>query len=211
MSKIARHTPLLSGENKIRALSIDSALFPHVGDAITNLTNNWEWEKVGDDIADVVAACKESVESWYSDMLIGSVLPWIINPPPGWLLLDGSTHASADYPELSALLPVHLISGANFILPDVENAFPFGVLDQDDGSVVSGTNVLNLTIGQLPAHNHTYTPPVVDIDVKTSGAPTPYGARLGSPIATGDTGAGDDIDNRPKRFGLVYAVFSGRE
>jgi hypothetical protein len=211
VAKWARHTPSLSGEKKIRALSLDSALFPHVGDAITKLTNDWEWETVGDDVADVVAACKESVESWYSDMLIGSVFPWIINPPAGWLLLDGSTYASADYPELSALLPVHLISGANFILPDVENAFPFGVLEQDDGSVVSGTNVLNLTIGQLPAHNHDYTPPIVDIEVKTVGAPTPYGARLGSPIATGDTGTGDDIDNRPKRFGLVYAVFAGRE
>jgi hypothetical protein len=182
-----------------------------VADAITQLTNDWVWEVVGDDVSDVVAACKDAVESWYSDMLIGTVFPWIINPPAGWLLLDGSTYVSADYPELSALLPLHLISGSNFILPDVENAFPFGVLDEDDSSLVVGSNLRSLTVAQLPAHNHTYTPPVVDIDVKTVGAPTPYGARLGSPIATGDTGDGDDVDIRPKRFGLVYAVFSGRE
>lgn len=210
MAKWARHTPVLAGERKLRALSIDTALFPHVGDAITALTNDSQWEKVGDDIADVVAACKESVENWYSDMLIGSVFPWIINPPSGWLLLDGTTYASVDYPELSALLPAHLISGDNFVLPDVENAFPFGVVDEDDGTVVTGSNVLNLTVGQLPSHNHTYTPPVLTIDAETPVVPIPT-AGIGSPTTTGNTGDGDDIDTRPKRFGLVYAVFSGRE
>jgi microcystin-dependent protein len=210
MSKIARHTPVLSGENKIRALSIDSALFPHVGDAITALTKDWHWEPVGDDVADIVAACKLSVESWYSDMLIGTVFPWIINPPAGWLLLDGSTYASADYPELSALLPDHLISGPDFTLPNVENAFPFGVLDKDVGTVVTGSNVLNLTTGQLPSHTHTEIPPTVGATVGGAGPPLPS-AEVGSPIASGSTGDGDDIDTRPKRFGLVYAVFVGRE
>jgi hypothetical protein len=191
-------------------LSLDSALFPHVGDAITALANDWQWEVVGDTVADVVAACKESVESWYSDMLIGTVFPWIINPPAGWLLLDGSTYANADYPELSTLLPAHLISGANFILPDVENAFPYGVLGEDDSSIVAGTNVLNLTIGQLPAHSHTYTPPVLTISAETPVVPIPT-AGIGAPVITSSTGDGDDVDIRPLRFGLVYAVFSGRE
>ena len=210
MAKIARQTPVLAGEKKIRAMSIDVALFPHVGDAITSLTNEWVWEEVGDSVADILAACKSGVESWYSDMLIGSVFPWLINPPAGWLLLDGSTYASSDYPELSALLPAHLISGANFILPDVENAFPFGVLDEDDGTVVAGSNVLNLTVGQLPAHSHAYTPPVLTINAETPVVPVPT-AGIGAPTTTGNTGSGDDIDKRPKRFGLVYAVFAGRE
>jgi microcystin-dependent protein len=207
--KIARHTPVLSGENKIRALSLDSALIPHVGDAITSLALDITWKKVGNDVVDVVAACKQSVESWYSDMLIGTVFPWIINPPAGWLLLDGSTYARADYPELSALLPAHLISGANFVLPDVENAFPFAVLDEADGSAVAGSNVLTLTVGQLPSHNHTYTPPVLTVDAETPSVPVTT-AGVGSPTTTGSTGDGDDVDIRPRRFGLVYAVFSGR-
>ena len=191
-------------------MSLDVALFPHVGDAITALTNNSEWEPVGDDVADIVASCKEIVENWYSDMLIGSVFPWIIDPPSGWLLLDGSTYASADYPELSDLLPAHLISGDDFILPDVEGAFPFGVVTEDDGMIVTGTNVLNLTVGQLPSHTHTYTPPVMTIQAETPVTPVPA-AGIGSPIATGSTGSGDDVDIRPKRFGMVYAVYSGRE
>jgi microcystin-dependent protein len=143
-------------------------------------------------------------------MLIGSIFPWIINPPAGWLLLDGSTYANADYPELSALLPGHLITGPNFTLPDVENAFPFGVLDEDDSTAVTGSNILNLTVGQLPAHNHTYTPPTLTINAETPVVPIPT-AGIGAPTTTGNTGSGDDIETRPKRFGLVYAVFAGRE
>ena len=210
MAKIARHTPVLSGEKKIRALSLDSALFSHVGDAITKLTNDWVWDSVGDSVADVVAECKSAVESWYSDMLIGTVLPWIVNPPSGWLLLDGSTYAITDYPELSALLPAHLITGPNFTLPDVSYAFPQAVQDEDDAGAVVGSNVLTLTVGQLPPHSHTYTPPALTIDAETPVVPIPT-AGIGSPTATGDTGDGDDIDIRPKRFGLVYAVFAGRE
>lgn len=210
MSHNTRHTPLLVGKNRIRALSIDGALFPHVGDALTQLTNDWQWLENGDSVADIVAECKAAIETWYGDMLIGSVIPWLINPPAGWLVLDGSTYASADYPELSALLPTHLISGANFVLPDVEAAFPFGVIDEDDGSQVAGSNVLTLSVGQLPAHNHTYTPPVLSINAETPVVPVPT-AGIGTPTSTGNTGDGDDIDIRPLRFGLVYAVFAGRE
>jgi microcystin-dependent protein len=190
-------------------MSLDVALFPHFGDAITKLSNDWVWEEVGDSVEDVVASCKDSIESWYSDMLIGSVTPWIINPPIGWLLLDGSTYATADYPELSDLLPSHLISGENFTLPDVENAFPFGVVDEDDSSVVVGSNALSLTIAQLPAHTHTYTPPTLTVSAETPVVPIPT-AGIGAPIATGATGSGDDVDIRPKRFGLIFAVYSGR-
>ena len=210
MSKIARHTPVLSGDKKIRALSVDSALFPHVGDAITKLTNDWVWDSVGDSVADVVAECKSAVESWYSDMLIGTVFPWIVNPPSGWLLLDGSTYANADYPELSALLPAHLISGANFTLPDISYAFPQAVQDEDDAGAVVGSNSLTLTVGQLPAHTHTEIPPTVGVEVGGAGAPLPS-AVVGAPVSSGSTGDGDDIDIRPKRFGLLYAVFAGRE
>jgi hypothetical protein len=174
------------------------------------LTEDYVWTKVGDSIDDVIESCKQSVESWYSDMLIGSVFPWLINPPPGWLLLDGSTYASADYPELSALLPIHLISGSNFTLPDVSYAFPQAVQDEDDAVAVVGSNVLNLSIAQLPAHTHTEIPSVVGVDVGGAGPPLPS-ATVGAPIASGSTGDGDDIDIRPFRFGLVYAVFAGRE
>ena len=88
---------------------------PHIGDAITALTNDVEWEAIGDDIADIVAACKESVEVWYSDMLIGQIAFFVSVPPSGWLELDGTTHAQADYPE-TAILLCHLPFDVHHVL-----------------------------------------------------------------------------------------------
>lgn len=208
LSKIARHTPVLTGEQKIRALSLDNALLPHVGDAITKLTNDWVWKEVGDSVEDIVDSMTASVESWYSDMLIGTVSTWLVNPPSGWLLLDGSTHTGADFPELFALLPAHLISGANFTLPDIVDAFSYGVIDEDNAGIVVGSNTLNLTVAQLPAHTHTYTPATVG--VPAGPPPTTPVASVGTPTPTGSTGDSDGIDKRPLRFGLVFAVFAGR-
>lgn len=205
---IYRHTPTLSGDIIVRCISLDTGLSKHVGEVLTALADNREWLEVADSVDDTVSAASVTVEDYYNQMLVGSVFTFIVNPPGGWLLLDGSTYASADYPELSDLLPAHLISGDNFTLPDVTAAFSYGVQDQDDGTAIEGDNVLNLTVGQLPAHTHTYTPPTLTIPV---GPPptTPVGG-IGTAVPTGSTGSGDDIDRRPLRFGLLYAVFAGR-
>ena len=206
---LARYTPTLSGDIVLKILSLDRAMSPHLADAITQLTKDSNWFVDGDSVADVVAAANVTVNDYYENMLIGSVLPWLITPPSGWLLLDGTTYASADYPELSALLPNHLISGSNFILPDVSGAFPFGVVDEDDGSQVAGSNTLNLTVAQLPAHTHTYIPPIIGADIGSVGPPVPS-TTIGTTTNTGSTGSGDDIDKRPLRFGLIYAIYAGR-
>lgn len=208
MAKIARHTPALTGITKIRAMSLDVALLAHFGDAVTELSNESQWKEIGDTVDDIVDACKSSIESWYSDMLIGSVSPWLSTPPDGWLLLDGSTHAEVDYPELFAVLDDVLKSGSDFTLPDVTESYPFGVQVKPDAGIVTGSNTLNLTVGQLPAHTHTYLPPTMTIPV---GPPptTPVGG-IGSATPTGSTGDGDNIDKRPSSFGLVFAVFAGR-
>lgn len=209
MGKLARHTPVLAGVSVIRVILLDIALVAHFADAITKLSDGWVWEEVGDSVDDIVAACKDSVESWYSQMLIGSVFPWLSTPPDGWLLLDGSTHAEDDYPELFAVLDDSLKSGSDFTLPDISDTFPFGVQVKADAGSLTGSNTLNLTVGQLPAHTHTYTPPVLTVDAETPTVPIPT-AGIGSPIATGSTGDGDDIDKRPSRVGFIFAVYAGR-
>lgn len=204
-----RHTPTLSGDIVIRCISLDSALSQHVGDALTNLTQQAEWLELADTVEEVIAAASVTVEDYYSPMLVGSVFTFIVNPPGGWLLLDGSTYANADYPELSAVLPSHLISGANFTLPDVSAAFSYGVQDDGDGSAIEGDNVLNLVVGQIPAHTHDYIPPVPAATVGGAGPPLPS-TQAGGAIPTTSVGSGDDIDRRPLRFGLIFAVFAGR-
>jgi len=204
-----RHTPNLTGNKIIRAISVDVALMPHVSDAITALTNLYSWVKIGDDVNDIIDECKDYIEQWYNNMFIGAVYGFAVDPPVGWLLLDGSTYAKVDYPELSSLLPSHLISGDNFTLPDATDAFPYGVQDHNNGMIVTGSNSITLTEAQLPPHTHTYTPPTLTIP---AGPPPQVNvAGIGTPTDTGSAGSGDSVDIRPKRFGLVFAIYAGRE
>lgn len=210
MSKYARHTPTLTGDIKIRALSLDSALFPHIGDAITQLTNESQWEAVGDAVDDIVTTCKNSVESWYSDMLIGSLQMFLMEPPSGWLLCDGTTHDKVDYPELWAILPSQLTTPTQFTLPDFTSAFLAGTDTEGEIGDEAGQNTFALSVGQLPAHSHLYTPPTLTINAETPVVPIPT-AGIGTPIQTGQTGSGEDIDNRPAHVLAMFAVFAGRE
>lgn len=200
----------MAGELKIRALSLDSALLPHVGDVLTALTNDGEWEEVGDSVADIVAAAKETVETWYSDMFIGMVQMFVALPASGWLEFDGSTFATADYPELADLIPSGWISGVNFTLPDLGDTFVTGVASAGAPGDTGGSNVIALTVGQLPSHSHLYTMPVAAPDTVGAGAPIPSVMSVTPATATSNTGSGDSIDNRPDFMSLVIAVYSGR-
>lgn len=210
-NKWARHTPVLAGANKIRALSIDNALMPHVGDAITALVNVWEWEAVGDDVADVVAACKDAVESWYSDMLIGQVAFFVSVAPSGWLELDGQTYAQADYPELFAKVPAAWISGSDFTLPDAEDVFLAGTGSGGVPGSTGGSNTHALIEAEMPAHTHTYTFPVVAPDTIGAGAPVPSVATVTPGTLTGSSGSGNAHENRPAFLAFVIAIYAGRD
>jgi microcystin-dependent protein len=202
----------LLGEKKIRAISMDVALFPHVGDAITKLTNEWVWKEVGDSVADVIASCKESVESWYSDMMIGQVSFFLGSVPDYWLALDGGTYSGDDYPELMGLLDSQFVDeGQNeFTLPDVGGLFP---IVSDDVVLLGDTGGLGdvtLSVDEMPAHTHNYQQVIVDVDVKTVGVPDPLGARLGIMIPTSSAGGGASHENKPPYFAMVVGIFSGR-
>lgn len=191
-------------------MSFDSALSPHISDAITALTSDSEWTKVADDVEDVIAACKSVVESWYSAMLIGMVHIFVTVPPAGWLEMDGTTFALADYPELSAVLPSGWISGANFTLPDMQDVFISGVGSAGTIAASSGANSYSLAVNQLPAHDHLYTMPVASPDTVGAGAPIPSVMSVAPSTPTSVTGSGATIDNRPANLALVLAVYAGR-
>lgn len=190
---------------------MDSALFPHLGDALTALTNESEWEAVGDAVADVVAASKEAVESWYSDMLIGIVGHFVMSAPAGWLEFDGSTFAAADYPELFTKLPSAWISGTDFTLPDLEGVFLSGVGSGGTIAEAGGENEHGLVVAEMPSHTHGYTFPVVAPDTISAGSPTPSVATVTPDTPTSSAGSGDPHENRPAFLALVVAVFAGRE
>lgn len=205
-----RHTPTLAGENVVRALSIDSALVPHVSDAIAQITNTWHWLEVGDSVSDVVEACADALDSWYKPMLIGQVSSFLGSLPFGWLALDGSTYDDVDYPELWSLLDGQFKSGNTFTLPDFAGLVVVAAGDGLTVGDVGGESSVTLSVDEMPAHTHNYQSVLVDIEIKTVGAPIPYGARLGPLAPTSSTGGGQSHENMMPYFVVVMGIFAGR-
>lgn len=208
----ARHTPTLEGVKVIRALSIDNALMPHVSDAIATLAESNGWFEVESTISDVVDECIEALDSWYEPMVIGQVSSFLGSLPAGWLLLDGSTYDEADYPELWSLLDAQFKneSASTFTLPDIGGLVPVaagnGYVVGDDG----GLDTVTLSLDQIPGHTHNYQSVLVDIEIKTVGAPIPYGARIGPLAPTSSAGGGQSHSNMQPFYTFVLGIFCGR-
>lgn len=209
MPGIARHTPSLTGDSAVRLVVTDTALLPDISDAITQLTNDYDWVEVGDSVDDIVTAVSETVTQYYNLMLVGLVSQFISTIPPGWLQLDGSTHAKVDYPVLWERLPSQLKTSTHFTLPDLTDVFINGATDASEIGTEAGSNSYQLSIAQLPAHTHTYVPPTLGITIGNVGPPVPA-VNLGAPIPTGSAGSGATIDNRPASVEMLFAVYAGQ-
>lgn len=210
---IGRHTPTLSGSRIVRALAIDSALIPHVSDAIAQLTFESNWFEVGDTVADVIVDSVDALDSWYlSNMLIGQVSSFLGSLPVFWLPLAGDTFDRVDYPELWDALDSQFKDSTTFTLPDLTDLFLAAAVDGiyslgDTG----GEDTHTLTTDELPAHTHTYLPPVIDLDLEAPGVPDIAAARIGTPTSTGSAGGGSDHENKPPFFAVLIGIFAGRD
>jgi microcystin-dependent protein len=74
----------------------------------------------------------------------------------GYLLLDGSTVASADstYPALWAVVPASWQSGTSLVLPDMSDKMLFGQSTTTLGAT-GGANSKTIASANLPTHTHT--------------------------------------------------------
>lgn len=98
---------------------------------------------------------------------IGTVLPYVgETAPSNYLVCDGSTVSTNDYPLLCSVVPNSWISGSGISfylkLPDLRGRVPVGY-NKDYPSGVLGLNIMGakggeerhkLTINEMPAHNH---------------------------------------------------------
>lgn len=210
MPGIARHTPLLSGSKAVRLIQVDSSLLPDIGDAITQLTNEFVWTEEGDPVSDIVASVFDTVTTYYDIMLVGLVSQFLATIPPGWLQLDGSTHLKVDYPILWERLPSQLRTGTDFTLPDLTDTFTVGAADAAAIGSEGGSNSYSLTVAQLATHTHTEIPAVIGATVGGAGPPLPS-ANPGAPIPSGPAGSDASIDNRPAFVEMLFAVYAGQE
>ena len=86
----------------------------------------------------------------------GAIMSYAGNvAPSGWLICDGSSVATATYPDLFAVIGYDFGGGgANFNLPDLSQRVPVGVGGSFARTNTGGSTTHTLTISQMPSHNH---------------------------------------------------------
>lgn len=207
-----RHTPTLTGTKVVRAVSIDSALIPHLGDAINKLSYDYVWIEYGSTVDDIVQECATAVKSFYISMLIGQISYFLGALPNGWLPLDGTTYDQLDYPELVALLDSQFKNDVaeTFTLPNVTDRF-FAVSGNNYTlGNLGGSDTHTLSVDELPPHTHDYTFPITGATIGGAGPPLPVVDAVTPGTPTSATGSGASHENRPPFIALVAGVFCGR-
>lgn len=215
-----------------------------VVNALSEMTigNNW----LGDDFARI-----EDAKAYASEMIarmqilnfnpfpIGLIVPFASDTPPdGYLLCDGTSYATADYPELFTVISYNFGgSGANFNVPSLFNRSVVGSGADFAYMDVGGAETVTLATGEMPSHNHSAANPTI-IDpshshVVTSVLPTliTIGAGVPAPSAVpsvgstapaltgisalagaiGNTGGDGAHENMPPFMALPYIIYAGRE
>jgi microcystin-dependent protein len=142
--------------------------------------------------------------------------------PAGWLLCDGSSIATATYPDLhTAIGYVYGGAGANFNLPNLVNRFVRGQSTQT--AATGGADDLTLTEAQMPTHTHTVTDPghrhgsphstqtpntvsLIAISGSTNNRIYQYTTTETTGITNANTGGSTSFDNRPAYIELMYII-----
>lgn len=120
----------------------------------------------------------EMLEKAESDLMnnwqVGSIIPSVATvTPENCLKMDGGAYPVDDYPELANIVPNAWIVGINIVLPDMSESGVFGANTDANIGVFRGENSVQLTVGEMPTHNHTQNP---HSHTYTQGIGTPTGA-----------------------------------
>tara|TARA_R110000751_G_scaffold79680_2_gene160561 strand:- start:806 stop:1471 length:666 start_codon:yes stop_codon:yes gene_type:complete len=135
---------------------LDSATGGYLAEGLTGIT--------GGVVGEVLTATASDIPEWKlpgDAHSSGQVTMWAgtnANIPTGWLLCDGSSVATATYPDLhTAIGYVYGGAGANFNLPNFIDKFSRGVATQTAGT--GGANSKTLSISEIPSHTHVVSDP----------------------------------------------------
>jgi microcystin-dependent protein len=146
--------------------------------------------------------------------------------PAGWLICDGRSVSSTDFPELYAVIGTTYGGyGSNFQLPDLRGRFPVG---KDTGTFASlggkgGEEKHTLTIAEMPAHQHSGNDRAWHDKQKKNGQQWFVGLNhdggswmanaandglTNQDTATGTTGSGQPHNNLPPYVVINYIIKS---
>lgn len=146
------------------------------------MRQKWLWQNPIDPISqseyeNILEMIEQAESELMTSVGIGIIIASVANltVDSGYIILDGTLIDGSQYPELYAVVPSSWIVGADISLPDMQNRGLFG----ESGAVgdIIGENDVQLTVGQLPSHNHTQNPHSHSYSLTTS-IPTVGGIEL---------------------------------
>ncbi len=190
-----------------RRLVLPSFLWQYFNGAFGELIQDYNWEEFGDmPIDDIVQTFINAYDDMIEDCMIGSVISFANEfLPDNVLVCDGASYAVADYPELASVLSPSVVTGENFVVPDLRGRF---VMGNDEANAYpltlsAGEAMHTLTIPEMPTHSHGYTTAIASLS--TVVVPDEPSA-IPAPSTTAPEGGGQPHNNLPPFYVLQYGI-----
>jgi microcystin-dependent protein len=198
--------------------------------AINELTLDFNWFENGDvGVSFAVEESEKMLEAMlfmgFNPIPIGLIHPFAsATIPDGYLLCDGGSYATADFPELFTVVGYSFGgSGADFNVPNLIDRTVVGSSGVFAFGDVGGTTEETLDVSQIPSHTHADSGHSHTIPLVTS-APAQAGVGFAGdvtvPILTNNTGTssannqntgGDGAHNNMQPYmSLTYMIYAGR-
>lgn len=167
-----------------------------------NPVSDAEW----DDISKVLGQMEHEIMSG----LVGAIIPHVMGDISGLTLLpcDGSIYLREDYPVLYEKIdPVYIIDPDTFSVPDMREMFPFGEGGSYSIDDTGGAAEHELTIDEIPAHDHSET--IAVSTIINGGIEAPANAAIPATGLTGAAGGGQAHNNMPPFRVVRFAIVAG--
>lgn len=198
--------------------------------AINQMTLEFNWSEDGDvAISFAVEEAKKTLESMifmaFNPIPVGLIHPFAsATIPEGYLLCDGSSLLTTDYPELFAVIGYAFGgSGSAFLIPDLVDRTVIGSSGTFAFGDTGGAPEVTLDTSQIPAHTHADSGHAHSIPLVTSlpaQAGVGFAGDVTVPVVTSSTGVsfannqntgGDGAHNNMQPYmSLTYMIYAGR-
>lgn len=202
----------------------------NIAGAINQMTEDFNWSEDGDvGISFAVEEAEKTLETMvfmnFNPIPIGLIHPFgSATPPDGYLLCDGASYATDDYPELFGTIGYSFGgSGANFSVPSLYNRVPVGSGDLFALADTGGEATHVLTTAESASHSHNDAGHSHSIPLVTSlpaQAGVGFAGDVTVPILTMSTGTGfasldnsggDGAHNNMQPYQAVsYIIYAGQ-
>jgi microcystin-dependent protein len=176
--------------------------------SVLSMVASWSWVnasglRLTDEQKDAVDKIMADTFEDISMPIVGMIIAAPIELA-GFLVCDGATYNTDDYPRLADVLGA---TGDTFNVPDLRNQFVLGASFFKPVGSTGGDENVTLNELQMPIHAHAESIAVPFLGEIGAGIPVTY-AIAGAGV-TGTAGGGQSHNNMPPYVAMLYQISAG--